>query len=126
MAQIDMSKLMTGTQNSTESEELKHDEQPKTQAESVGLINNETERHEDINEIKPQTQTTEEETQAGEKAVVCYIGNGIWKDSKGALWADTDKTANIVRERKYTVEEYNEREDLKFMVSYGVMRVTFV
>lgn len=118
-----MDKIKTGTQNSTESEELKQVAQAETPTELVKSIDNATESQKNIDETEAKTETSKtEETMA----VISYIGNGVWKDSNGALWANTDKTPNIVRERKYGIDEYNEREDLKFMVGYGAMRVTFV
>lgn len=121
MAQIDMNKLKASTQNLTESEELKADEQPKAQAESVELINNATEGQKDINETDT---ATEQKAETG-VAVVCYIGSGVWKDSKKCLWANENKTKNILSERKYPIDEYEERDDLKFMVKYGAMKVIF-
>lgn len=120
MAQIDMSKLMANTQNLTKSEELKVDEQPKAQTESVELIDNETESHEDTNETE-QAEETE-----GEKAVVRYVGNGIWKDGENCLWANKDMGGKIRSERTYSKDEYKNRMDLRFMITYGAMQVTFV
>lgn len=120
MAQIDMSKLMAGTQNSTESEELKVEKQVETQAEPVESVNNETESHEDTNETE-QAEETE-----GEKAVVRYVGNGIWKDGENCLWANKDMGGKIRSERTYSKDEYKNRMDLRFMVTYGAMQVTFV
>lgn len=52
-------------------------------------------------------------------AVVTYVGNGIWTDNKGKKWKHDD-------ENQVSMQEYNTRKDLKFMVNYGEMKVTFV
>lgn len=103
------------------STELKTSEQTETKVEPAELINNTTEAKEDINEISKDT-----ENKAENKVIVRYIGGGVWKDSRGKLWSNTDKTQNILSERPYSESEYEEREDLKFMVSYGAMKVTHV
>lgn len=118
MAQIDMDKIKKPVQNSTELKESEHVKQAETPAKPVELIDNATEGHEDNNETDKETEPT--------KAVVRYVGSGVWKDAKKELWSNENRTRNIVNERTYSVDEYNEREDIKFMVGYGAMQVTFV
>lgn len=61
-----------------------------------------------------------------EKAVVRYIGTGIWKDENGLLWSKNDDGNAIKSERVIAKHDYDERKDIKFMVGYGAMAVTFV
>lgn len=61
-----------------------------------------------------------------EKAVVRYIGTGIWKDENGLLWSKNDDGNVIKSERIIAKHDYDERKDIKFMVGYGAMAVTFV
>lgn len=119
-----MSKLKKPVDNSTKLEEFEHTKQTETPTEPVKLVDNTTEEPKDIDEI---TQKTEEKAEDEKTiAVVCYIGSGSWKDSNGEMWANTNKSKNILSERKYTIDEYEGREDLKFMVGYGSMKVIFV
>lgn len=115
MAQIDMNKLKAGTVNSNKAEELKASEQPKTGKQPVELTDNALEGQNDTDEIKAKTEAEDRETMA----VVRYVGSGVWKDSTGVVWKNNDN-------HKYLIPEYNKREDLKFMVGYGAMEVTFV
>lgn len=115
MAKIDINALKKST-------ELEKSEQAEPKAESAELTDNAIEEAEDINEIKEE-QTEEKESG---KVIVRYVGSGIWKDSKGDLWAKEDKTKNILTERQYSKSEYETREDIKFMVSYGAMQITEV
>jgi predicted nucleic acid-binding Zn-ribbon protein len=116
MAQIDMNKIKANTVNSDKVEELKTSEQPKADEQPVELIDNTSEKSEDNNEIGCETETEEAKETI---AVVRYAGNGTWKDSTGLLWKCEDS-------HKYPINEYNERDDFKFMVGYGAMKVTFV
>lgn len=116
MAQIDMNKLKANIGNSAESKELKASEQPKAGEQPVELINNALEGQKDTDEIKAEAEATEDKETM---AIVRYVGSGIWKDSTGLVWKNEDN-------HKYAIPEYEKREDLKFMVGYGAMRVTFV
>lgn len=69
---------------------------------------------------------TKTNTKSGKKAVVTYVGGGIWQDSDGKYWSREPKGATIKNERQYTEEEYNNHKDIQFMVEYGEMKVTFV
>ena len=97
-------------------------EQPNASAELTG---NTTEGQKDTNET---TQKPDEKATAtkGKTVIVEYVGGSIWKDSEKKLWAKTDNGAGIKSQRQYSAEEYEKREDLKFMVGYGEMKATFV
>ena len=91
----------------------------KTPNESDKLTDNTSEGHKTINEIK-----TEQEAK---QALVQYIGTGIWVDEHNKYWANRSiSDSSVSCERCYSIEEYNERKDLLFMVSYGQMRVSFI
>ena len=125
MKQIDMDKVKKDTINSAEikkSSDVDHIEAGK---QSVESIDNTSEEPKDINETKKEP-TTEAEDKATGKVVVTYVGGGVWKDSEGKLWASQDKAASIKSERQYTAEEYEKRNDIKFMVQYGSVKVTYV
>lgn len=125
MGQIDMSKIKKGTDNSAKIDELKTSEQAETNTESVGLIDNTSEDAEAISKADSEgTQENKEGTV--NKVIVTYIGRGIWKDADKKLWASKDKSNNILSERQYSIDEYESREDIKFMVGYGAMRATYV
>lgn len=86
------------------------------------------------NASKGQKGTNETATKTDEKAtatkgktvIVEYVGGSIWKDSEKELWSKTGNGAGIKPQRQYSAEEYEKREDLKFMVGYGEMKATFV
>ena len=71
-------------------------------------------------------ETKADAKKSGKKAVVTYVGGGIWQDSDGKYWSREPKGATIKNERQYTEEEYNNHKDIQFMVEYGEMKVTFV
>ena len=125
MAKVDMNQIKKDTVNSAETKELKKSEQTEAPAESVESTDNASEKTEDTNKTEKQTKASEKAGNTG-KVVVSYIGGGIWRDSEGKLWASTNKTENILCERQYTAEEYEGREDIKFMVQYGSMKATHV
>lgn len=59
--------------------------------------------------------------------VVSYVGNSIWVDRTGQHWSRNEfPGTNIVTSKEYSDEEFKERSDIQFMVSYGEMRVTTV
>lgn len=118
MGKIDINELKKST-------ELKESEPAETKAKSEELIDNASEPVEDINEIKEEPEAEKEEKESG-KVIVRYAGNGTWKDSKGKLWANMNKSKDILAERQFSKEEYETREDIKFMVSYGAMIATEV
>lgn len=126
MAQVDMNKIKEDTVNSTKIEELKETEQAKASTQLAELTNNTSEKLKDTNETEKHTQAETKEEKSAGKVVVRYISGGIWKDSKGKLWATENKAANILSERQYSAAEYEKRDDIKFMVQYGSMKVTNV
>jgi hypothetical protein len=82
-----------------------------------------------ISEQLENTKETEAESRTGKtvKHVVTYIGNGNWIDGVNEKWArQTVAGTGIMNSREYTDVEYQTREDLKFMISYGAMTVVTV
>lgn len=126
MAQIDMNKINTNTDNSTEIKESEALKQVDTNTETTESTDNALETTEDNSETAKDEAKEENKAESNGKVVVRYVGSGIWKDAKGELWASTNKSNNIVSERQYTYEEYENREDIKFMVGYGAMNSTHV
>lgn len=123
MAQIDINKLKKTTPNKTESTEFEHVEPTKTQPQFAELTDNTSKESENHSETDKKAEPTETKKAI---AIVRYIGYGVWKDSRGELWANEDKTVNIVSQREYSADEYQERDDLRFMVGYGAMKMTIV
>ena len=126
MGQISIDEIKKNTGNSAKPKELKTTEQAEVKTESTELIDNTSEKAEAISETEPNAHAHAEKSEAGGKAVVTYIGKGIWRDANKELWAPNDKSDTIVSERQYTIDEYEKREDIKFMVGYGAMKVTYV
>lgn len=125
MAKINMDDIKKDTVNSTQIDGLETNEQAEANKQPAELINNASETPEDTNEIDKETEAKDEDKASG-KVVVRYVGGGIWKDSKGNLWASENKSATILNERQYSADEYENREDIKFMVRYGAMKETYV
>ena len=126
MGKIDMNKIKADTVNSTEIDELKNNEQAEPNEQPAELINNASETTEDTNEINKETEAKEESNTASSKVIVRYVGSGIWKDSEGKLWASVSKSENILNERQYDIDEYENRDDIKFMIKYGTMTETYI
>lgn len=107
--------------NSTKSTKSNSKSKTETRKNTVELTDN-------VSENLENTQKTEDVKPAyvgSRKAILVYIGNGVWKDSIGDHWSRTDKpNARILSTRSYDEEEYNKRDDLKFMVKYGEMRMS--
>ena len=125
MAQVDINKLKGNNAELAKSNELNETEQAETGQASAELTDNTSETAEDTSETKEETQH-EEESKAGTVVVVTYVGGGIWKDEAGKLWSAKNVTDNILSERQYFKEEYDKREDIKFMVGYGAMKISVV
>lgn len=141
MGKIDMNKVGKTTGNSAEikkSDEVKPAEAPIESAESIDNVNA---GHEDTSEIKQETEQNNENAEANAEdstkksdevkpekgtVIVRYVGGGAWIDNKGCYWANEKKSENILNERQYSVEEYESRDDIKFMVAYGAMKSTVV
>ena len=125
MAQVDINKLKGNNAELAKSNELNGTEQAETGQASVELTDNTSETAEDTSKTKEET-SHEEESKAGTVVVVTYVGGGIWKDEAGKLWSAKNMTNNILSERQYSKEEYDKREDIKFMVGYGAMKISVV
>lgn len=125
MAQVDINKLKGNNPELAKSDELNKTEQTEAGQASAESIDNTSEKAENTNETKKET-PHEEESKAGAVVVVIYVGGGIWKDEAGKLWSAKNMTNNILSERQYSKEEYDKREDIKFMVGYGAMKISVV
>ena len=103
-------------------QQAKSNEQPNASTELTG---NTTEEQKGTNETaqKPDEKAT---ATAGKAVIVEYVGGSIWQDSEKKLWSKTGNDAGIKPQRQYSAEEYEKRDDLKFMVGYGEMKATFV
>ena len=127
MAQIDINKLKGNNAELAKSNELNGTEQAETGQASAELTDNTSETAEGTSKTKTKEETPhEEESKAGTVVVVTYVGGGIWKDEAGKLWSAKNVTDNILSERQYSKEEYDKREDIKFMVGYGAMKISVV
>ena len=104
--------------NSTKSNKSDDKKQTKPQQNKQnGSVN--TEKKEQNNEKSNQQEQPKEETQTK--------SNGVWIDSENQKWANKDVPGtNIKCQRKYSADEYDKRDDIKFMVSYGEMKLTTV
>jgi hypothetical protein len=125
---FDFNKTSKGkTTNSTESKKSNEAKATEAPAEAVELTNNASEAQPNTAETKAEAKAEEKAEPKAEKVVVTYIGNGTWVDSKNKCWSRNENAkANILTSRSYSHDEYEEREDLKFMVRYGEMRLTLV
>ena len=102
------------TEDSNKLDELKTTNDVEAKVDDVELIDNASKEAED-----------NKETDRPTKAVVTYIGNGTWKDSNDKCWARVDGK-NVLSTRSFNIDDYENRDDLKFMVRYGEMKVSFV
>ena len=106
--------------DSNELKELTEANVAETQADMPELTDNTSNELENHNEVD--SKATE-----NKKAVLTFIGNGEWKDSKGEMWSRNERpSAEVLATRSYLESEYEGREDLKFMVRYGEMKVSLV
>lgn len=76
--------------------------------------------------IEPKEDTPKAHKATVTKHVVAFIGNGVWFDSHGIAWSKKTGNPGIVQTQDFTEDEYNEREDIKFMVEYGTMTDTVI
>lgn len=97
--------------DSVESKELKTANPIETPTEVTELTDNTSDGLGNNHEIDKADEPT--------KAVVIYVGCSKWKDSKGKDWSNGETES-------FDIKEYEEREDLKFMVRYGEMKVSLV
>lgn len=119
-AKADEKEVKAVTPNSTESKESANTEPTNAGQASDKSIGDQSEAKKDTNESTAKTDKPK-----GKTAVVTYLGTSIWKDEKGNFWSKQDAGESILSERQMPTEEYEKREDLKFMVGYGEMKVTF-
>lgn len=109
--------------NSAESKELNDGETIEAQTNGAELTDNTSDNSED----KAEASNEEAKDEEAGKAVVSYIGNGVWRDAKGKCWSRNErKDVDILSTRSYDKGEYEERDDLKFMVKYGEMKLSLV
>lgn len=114
---VDEKEVKTVTTNSSESKGSVNTEPINAGQASDKSIGNQSETEKDTNELTAPTDKT---------AVVRYVGASIWKDEKGNFWSKEDQGESILAERQMPTDEYEKRDDLKFMVGYGEMKVSFV
>lgn len=126
MAQVDMKDIKNKTTNtdvkSTKIDKSNDVKPAETHEDAGELIDNTPDESENHSEATEENK----ETTGSDKVVVQYVGNSVWKDTEGKLWSRENKTKNILSTRQYKASEYEERSDLKFMVGYGEMKVTYV
>ena len=97
--------------NQAELNKLTEVDAPKTQADMPELTDNTPNELENHNETEPKAEE--------KKAVLTYVGNSKWVDSEDEAWTNGAT-------RSYLESEYEKRDDLKFMVRYGEMRLALV
>lgn len=120
-------------------EELKATEQGKAGSDDPnasddtkeGAENKEETKEQEEQQKPPEQKVTTQEEIGGAKVVagtvVCeYIGGGIWEDAKREKWKSGEDFESIKSSRNYPAQEYEDREDLKFMVGYGSMKIKVV
>lgn len=69
----------------------------------------------------PEADAKTEQGTGGRRHSIMYIANGIWKDSKGVYWCREPHT-NCIQSKTFSEEEFQARDDIKFMVKYGSMK----
>lgn len=119
------------TSNSTESKKSTDASAAVAPSDGAESIDNASETAEDTE--KTEAKATEEKTEkaatsaASKKVLVEYCGNGVWKDAKGKCWSRIEKPAvDILASRSFEQNDYDRRDDLKFMVKYGEMKTRLV
>lgn len=70
---------------------------------------------------EPEADAETEQSTGGRRHSIMYIANGIWKDSKGVYWCREPHT-NCIQSKTFSEEEFQARDDIKFMVKYGSMK----
>lgn len=128
MAKQINTKVTAPTPELSESTELNKAEH----AEGAGIekqADNASEEPEKPSETEPGHESEEQQEPEQDKVqaagvLVKYIGASIWRDEEGKYWASEKKSDNILTERQFTAEEYDRRDDIKFMVQYGEMKAT--
>lgn len=104
--------------NSTESVEL---EQLKGTEAQLNDQNESDDTSKDSEDIKGNKKETVK------KHILTYIAGGIWIDSNGQKWSKQPISGtDIVNTREYHDNDYQNRDDLQFMVNYGSMTITTI
>lgn len=121
-----MSVKMTNSNKSDNTKEQKATEQQINEQNKSGDVSKATKDNE-----KPSVNANVEQPKdnkiGGGKCVVEYVGNSIWVDSNNDKWSKNDvKGTSIKSQRTYSAQDYESRDDLKFMVKYGEMKLTVV
>lgn len=70
---------------------------------------------------EPEADAKTEQSTGGRRHSIMYIANGIWKDNKGVYWSREPHT-NCIQSKTFSEEEFQARDDIKFMVKYGSMK----
>ena len=119
------------TSNSTESKKSTDASAAVAPSDGAESIDNASSASEDTKETE--AEATKEEAKeaatsaASKKVLVEYCGNGVWKDAKGKCWSRIEKPAvDILASRSFEQNDYDRRDDLKFMVKYGEMKIILV
>ena len=108
--------------NSTELNELEQPKGAEIQSNDQNKSDSVLKGLENPKEIK---QNDGEETV--KKHVLTYIAGGIWIDSNGQKWSRQPISGtDIVNVREYHDNDYQNRDDLQFMVNYGSMTITTI
>lgn len=128
MAKQINTKVTAPTPELSESTELNKAEHAETGAGIEKQADNASEEPEKPSETEPGHESEEQQEPEQDKVqaagvLVKYIGASIWRDEEGKYWA-SEKSDNILTERQFTAEEYDRRDDIKFMVQYGEMKAT--
>lgn len=129
MAKQINTKVTAPTPELSESTELNKAEHAETGAGIEKQADNASEEPEKPSETEPGHESEEQQEPEQDKVqaagvLVKYIGASIWRDEEGKYWASEKKSDNILTERQFTAEEYDMRDDIKFMVQYGEMKAT--
>lgn len=102
--------------NSAKVEELKESEGAETPTEAPEIKETAKEESEE-----PQEQTEKGATSNNKKHVLKYVATGAWIDQEHRTWAKNHENPDIIDTMTISDDEYQSRQDLQFMVSYGAI-----
>ena len=106
---------------STKIEELKTSEAVGMPSDIQKLDGDAKEGQEDIKETGIKTQRkTDSKTH-----LITFMGNGVWMDNNGVAWS-RDKRDNTISDMTFSTDEIADREDIRFMISYGAMKEVII
>lgn len=121
-----MSVKMTNSNKSSNTEEQKATKQQINEQNKSSDVSEATKDNEKPS-VKASVEQPKDNKIGGGKCVVEYVGNSVWVDSNNDKWSRNDvKGTSIKSQRTYPAQEYESRDDLKFMVQYGEMKLTVV